>query len=485
YNNKPLDLTRPIRLSGLPNAAKLQLTQSSRSPSVVSVALQLPESLGGSRFSGKFRSSTSLWLILRAYESGNVPNADPSKPLPKNINITQRAVPEDIGAGAGRLCYEQPCLHMIGQDYTTFTDLQKTLAQRGLNDGSVLIRLSFKNSGRPLDEAMTEITEYFKAVETPAQGETAEAHGAHAGAIGSMFSQPNVEKEPTPEAVAGEQNPTSDPVSSTPVPGNASGRPQAPESMPELPPPADADSPMNSIPQPDSTPVSPPPEPSISVYRPPSSDTPFAARQAHNPADFEPTVDHARAHQAVLARAGRNTRLPSDAELSAQERARGERLADVKSLTVRVRFPDQMQADLVLPPSQTGAGLHAQVQSMLDSAGEPFALKYTGPKGQPVPVPRGQQSLVRELGFAGKVLVLMVWADGASAEAKRAPALREEFRVRAQELQIPVPAVGGSETAAQAGARAVAPEAGTAEKKRAGGDVEARMKKFLGLGKKK
>ncbi|KAK4950043.1 hypothetical protein LTR66_013985, partial [Elasticomyces elasticus] len=158
YNNKPLDLTRPIRLSGLPNAAKLQLTQSSRSPSVVSVALQLPESLGGSRFSGKFRSSTSLWLILRAYESGNVPNADPSKPLPKNINITQRAVPEDIGAGAGRLCYEQPCLHMIGQDYTTFTDLQKTLAQRGLNDGSVLIRLSFKNSGRPLDEAMTEIT---------------------------------------------------------------------------------------------------------------------------------------------------------------------------------------------------------------------------------------------------------------------------------------------------------------------------------------
>ena len=69
-NNKTLDLSQPFRLSGLSAGAKLQLVQASRSPSVVSVALQLPESEGGGRLSDKFPSSTSLWLVLRKYEDG-------------------------------------------------------------------------------------------------------------------------------------------------------------------------------------------------------------------------------------------------------------------------------------------------------------------------------------------------------------------------------------------------------------------------------
>jgi tether containing UBX domain for GLUT4 len=41
----------------------LQLTQASKSPGVVSVALQLPESEGGQRLNDKFASNTSLWLV--------------------------------------------------------------------------------------------------------------------------------------------------------------------------------------------------------------------------------------------------------------------------------------------------------------------------------------------------------------------------------------------------------------------------------------
>ena len=47
--NKTLDLSQPFRLSGLSAGAKLQLTQASKSPGVVAVALQLPESEGGGR----------------------------------------------------------------------------------------------------------------------------------------------------------------------------------------------------------------------------------------------------------------------------------------------------------------------------------------------------------------------------------------------------------------------------------------------------
>ena len=53
----------------------------------------------------------------------------------------------------------------MGRDYATFTDLQKTLAQLGFNNGSVLLRLSFRTTDTPLEEAMELIEQYFKSVE--------------------------------------------------------------------------------------------------------------------------------------------------------------------------------------------------------------------------------------------------------------------------------------------------------------------------------
>ena len=179
-SNKPIDLSQPFRLSGLSAGAKLQLVQASKSPGVVSVALQLPESEGGGRLSDKFPSTTSIWLILRKYEDA-VAGSQAQK-----LNLTQRGVPSD-DSGQGRLMYEQPCLNVLGRNLESFTDLQRTLAQLGLNGGSALMRLSFKRTEKPLEEAMGEISGYFSSVQpkptasgngVPQVVESGEANGA-------------------------------------------------------------------------------------------------------------------------------------------------------------------------------------------------------------------------------------------------------------------------------------------------------------------
>lgn len=175
--NKTVDLSQPFRLSGLAGGAKLTLIQASRSPSVVNVALQLPEREGGGRLSDKFPSTTSLWLVLRKYE-----DAVAGQP-PRKLNLTQRGVAPSQSAGSGRLEYEQPCLHLMGRNLESFVDLQKTLAQLGLNSGSVLIRLSFRSMGQPLEEAMQEIEQHFRKVDAPSTGgESAESGLAPASA---------------------------------------------------------------------------------------------------------------------------------------------------------------------------------------------------------------------------------------------------------------------------------------------------------------
>ncbi|KKY16701.1 putative ubx domain protein [Diplodia seriata] len=166
YNNKPVDLSRTVRLANLPPGAKLDLVQGSRSPTVVNIAIQLEQQ----RLTHKFPSNTSLWQVLRIFETVSE----------KNLNLTQRgvAITNSGGSGAGRLNYEMPVFNIMGKEVGTFTDLQKTLAQHGLTGGSQLLRCSFRDSGRSLEEAMIEISGYFKAVETPEA--TKEAQGVHA-----------------------------------------------------------------------------------------------------------------------------------------------------------------------------------------------------------------------------------------------------------------------------------------------------------------
>src|SRR3989440_9916428 len=165
HQNKQVDLSRAIRLSGLTSGAKLELVQSSRSPAVVSVALQLPEAeaqgLPNGRLTDKFSSTTTLWLMLRKFEAGVAGECG------TKWNLTARGKPKtsDGRSGQGRLYYETPVLQVMGRELSSFTDLQRSLSQLGFNSGNVLIKLSFRTSETPLEEAMGQIEENFKEAE--------------------------------------------------------------------------------------------------------------------------------------------------------------------------------------------------------------------------------------------------------------------------------------------------------------------------------
>ncbi|KAK5148612.1 hypothetical protein LTR32_000115 [Rachicladosporium monterosium] len=455
-NNKPVDLSQPFRLSGLSAGAKLQLVQASRSPAVVNIALQLPESEGaGGRLQDKFPSSTSLWLILRKFEDG-VAGAS------QKLNLTQRGVPSS-GSGAGRLMQSEG-----------FGELQKTLAQLGYNGGNVLLRVSFRRSEVPLEEAMKEISTYF-----------ASAEGAQAeGAIGTIPTS-RTEEVAAPlggeEAMELNEDANPEPVSTAPaVEDDGLAAPSETQAEPQ------------SHAQPEDT--SPPTDPAlsnktnrISVYRPPSSTTPAAALQPDDPSQFEPTLDHARLHQASLGLRGQNQRLKSDKELEELETTKQSQLASVQNVRVRVQYPDEHTIETTIPASATAAELYETVRSTLRGPSEPFELRFLGSKGRLESIPDLASSrLVRDLGFRGGVKITLVSTSAlATPDARRNLGLREEFVRQAPELKVDLAVQQAEGEAAHReamGKEGKKEEGGGKGKGR--GDVEAKMKKFLGFGKK-
>ena len=482
--NKSLDLSQPFRLSGLTAGAKLQLVQASKSPGVVSVALQLPESEGGGRLSDKFPSTTSIWLILRKYEDAVAGSQA------QRLNLTQRGVPSG-DSGQGRLMYEQPVLNVLGRNLESFTDLQRTLSQLGLNGGSALMRLSFRRTETPLEEAMGEISGYFASLESASA-----AGGSTAGANGAVETPSDAAGDVETSHSAAEAEPKPEPESDTAMPDETTAhQPEDTTASTSEPPgePAEAEAhpaPTSSRPAENDQP--PPSSPStingISVYRPPSSSTPAAALAPDDPSVFEPTIDHAKAHQAALNRDSKNKRLLSDKELEAQEAERQQKLSAISSVTVRVRYPDQSQIETTVTSADTAADLYAKVMDTLAAAPEPFELRYLGTRTHETLPNSSAKRLIKDFGFRGKVLVTLVWSPEASARARQGPSLKEEYRRHATDLKVELAsqqAIG--EEAHKTAMQKPEGGSGTAGGGASGkgkGDLEAKMKKFLGFGKK-
>ncbi|CAK3850414.1 Hypothetical predicted protein [Lecanosticta acicola] len=477
---KTVDLSQPFRLSGLSAGAKLQLTQASRSVGVVNVALQLPENEGGSRFSDKFPSSTTLWQILRKFEDGVAGQAQ------RKLNLTQRAVPSNQSSGSGRLEYEAPQLDIMGRNLTGVKELQQTLSQLGYNSSSVLLRLSFKSSGQPLDEAMKEIEEYFSITQTEGVAESSssasqEAKGAHAMPDGSMGSVPDASADNAGMLVEG---------AAGPEPAEPDARDSPMIDAPTAEPVTDDVIASSSETQPGT--VNPEPTQStsnkingISVYRPPSSSTPAAALQQDDPAVFQPTIEGAKAHQASLERAGRNTRLKSDKELEEEEKVRQEALSRVKEVTVRVRYPDQSQIETTLTADDTCADLYNKVQGTLRHSSEPFELRTYGDKNQNLLLPNSSSKrLVRDFGFKAKILVTMGWAQEASSKARLEKCLNDQYASAAQEMKVNLQTQQAASEASHRAAMAKPESKSEGGSGKGKGDLESKMKKFLGFGKK-
>lgn len=414
HNNKIIDMSRTFRQSGLSSGAKLELIITSRSPSVVSIALQLPESLAGpslpgQRLTEKFASNTTLWLILRAFESKGG----------SNYNFTARGVArtDDGSTGAGRIFYESPVLNIMGRELSSFTDLQKTMAQLGINGGSSLIRLTFKTTEKPLEEAMAEIGEYFKAAGNSASSEADSGSVADLQVTETQFSEPSI-----PILDTDNGKPNADPPTSMDI-----------DQAADEPPSNDLKPPKHSAAE--EKIVGPGHRP-MEVFAAPIGSAPKAALQESNDDDYEPTVAHAKLHQQRLLARSQNVRLPSDAEAEAAARDKAAKQAAIKDVSIKVRFPDQLTVVSSFTSLETSVSLYEYVRGVIVAEDEPFLLVYSGPKG-PLTVPKSSPArLVSDLGFSGRMLVNFHWDDSASQRARSKQILKPQFAGKAQELKV-------------------------------------------------
>jgi tether containing UBX domain for GLUT4 len=297
----------------------------------------------------------------------------------------------------------------MNRELASFTDLQKSLAQLGFNTGSALLRLSFRATETPLEEAMVQIQDYFTSIEgegpaaPPSQPQqSAPATEPQPAALPTQpewteesHSQPALQPQPETSTTSSPQSPTAT---------SASGRP-------------------------------------ISVFRPPTASTPSAALTSHNEADYTPTIEHAQIHQKVLQQNTRNVRLKTEAELAAQAEEEAAKWAAVKNVEVKIRFPDQSTIVTPFTQSDNAADLYHFVRECLETRwrSEVFLLRNPGIRGKNEFIPDDSgKKLIKDLQLKGRVLLTFAWDEQkASVQARSTKSvLREDLRERAQELEV-------------------------------------------------
>ncbi len=300
-------------------------------------------------------------------------------------------------SGAGRLYYQTPVVQFMGRELSSMSDLQKTLAQLGFNSGSALLRLTFRTSETPLEEAMVQIADFFKSDE---DGEDIKAQGSDKAQSQALPETPAQPATPSETGAAISESTTQ----------NASTEGDVAASEPSVShPPADRTRPTST-------------GRPIQIFSPPTSSTPSAALTSYNSADYVPSIEHAKAHQKHLQEKSRNARLPSEAELAEQEAAESEKLKALKDVEIKIRFPDQSSAVSTFGQADTGTELYAFVRDdCLDDRwrGDKFVLSYSGSKGRAVVPDDPSKRLIQHLGFKGRVLVNFKWDEtgGASMAA--------------------------------------------------------------------
>lgn len=393
YRNKLVDLSQQIRLANLPQAARLELVQVSRSPSVISVALQLPKS----RLTQKFASNTTLWEILRYFESGDR----------MNYNFTQRGVPATNGeCSAGQLNYETPVVTILPghKEQSTMTELQQTLSQLGFHSGSALLKLTFRDSGTSLEEAMTQMSQFFQAAEALEVVNHGITQDSEAQGDQMVVDDKSQGGQLSESGMVAE----TDSVNGREIQIDSASSTVATSTEPTVR--GQTDVPCVQI---TSQPRA------IKIFAASRCATPRAARDEHDANDYVPLVEHVKAHQAALVSKQRNTRLLSDQELAEQKKVRQEKMkaAGNKGGVVRIRMPEGTLIQMDFTKEDTASGLYEFVESLLEKK-EAFQLRYTGRMGQLVLIQRDDQRLGEHLHFFPNETVTFQWADEASAEVR-------------------------------------------------------------------
>lgn len=342
----------------------------------------------------------------------------------RKLNFTDRAVPQTSNgaeAGSGQLYYEMPVLRIMNREVSSLVDFQKTLSQLGLDSGSHAVQLAFKQTQQTLGEAMQEISQFFR------DEEAAEAS----------------EKKAVPKA---EQAPPA--VSSAPAPSGAQGdvameatqNEVSREKAQEKPPMPAASAAPDAMDVDGPAPAPHDPLKPTGIFSAPSNTTPAAASIDLPDSYYTPTIVHAQMHQQKLQENAVNRRLKSDAEIEAEARAEEAKVAAVKRITVKARFPDGTAAQWDFGPNDTGAMLYKAVRSVMANETAPFKIVLPGPptasshiKDDATP----KHNLIRAYKLSGRVLVNLVWEDNVPQDVKKARFMKPEFASIAQKVEVP------------------------------------------------
>ncbi|OAA45497.1 GLUT4 regulating protein TUG [Metarhizium rileyi] len=459
HKQKQVDLSLPFRTSGLSGGAKLELVLRSKTPSAVQIALQIPQpeakEIPGGRLIKKVPSDLTLWKIMRQFESGEASAG-------KNVNITARGYASTT-SGSGQLYYEMPVLNIMGREFSSFSEFQKTLAQLGHNSGNVLIRLGYKRSEQTLFEAMEEISAYFKDEEqdkvdgTTVDGTTVDEAKADVKEEDQQQADTLMTGTIAEPEVAQE-------LSSQP---HATGATEVAEQ--------EASEEGQSVPSPTKQDSYQP----VNVFLAPTGSTPAAALVPASETDFTPTVAHAQLHQARLLEGSRNKRLLSDKELEERAAAEEARIASIKSVLVKVRFPDNTSSEWQVSPHQTGAFLYEAVRHVMADATQKFHLVLPGGKDIVEDNESENHNLVKSYKLSGRVLVNLVWEDSVPAAVRRQPFLKANVAKHGQAVRVPD--LPTTDDTFEAGTANAEPKK---EDKREMGDGMKKIPKWLKLGKK-
>lgn len=178
---------------------------------------------------------------------------------------------------------------------------------------------------------------------------------------------------------------------------------------------------------------------SITVYAPASSGTPKAASLPHNEKDYEPTAQHATSVLGRLQTSGRNTRLPSDAEIEQIEKEKAQKAAAVTTIKIKVRYPDSYVVDFVCTADITANDFYQMVSDSLIDGSRPFKLrglwKKSGPQSD---IPHSNLTLSPKLGFENKSTLHILLLDRVTDEDRNGPMLKPQYAAIAKELIVPV-----------------------------------------------
>ncbi|KAJ4397021.1 hypothetical protein N0V93_001245 [Gnomoniopsis smithogilvyi] len=413
--------------------AKLELVVKSKTTSVVNIALRLPEpearDIPGGRLTDKFRTDTTLWKMLRHFEAKGAPSG-------KTLNFTDRGVPQTSNgtqAGSGQLYYEMPVLRIMTREISTLADFQKTLSQVDLDAGSHMIQLSFKSTEQTLGDAMNEISQFFKD-EEDLQGAASEPAPALDKPV-SAISEPSA----STDRIETEAPQTQDLEKST--------KDKVTQELPTSQPADDVGDAMDV----DESAASPrdvlnP----VGIFSAPTNATPVAASIDLPDHYYTPTIAHAQAHQQKLQESAVNRRLKSDAELQAEAQAEEAKIAAVKTVTIKVRFPDQTSAHWKFGPDDTGATLYKAVRSVMANASAPFKLVLPGPPtvSSHIKDEAGvKHTLIKGYRLSGSVLLNLAWEDRVPQEVKKSSFLKPEFASQAAKVEVPdIPVVDEPDT---------------------------------------